>query len=84
MFEIKFDNQPEGFLKKCDKILFERIKNKLEELKDNPVPHDSKRVVGYELLTFRIRIGKYRVLYRINYKENLIVVVKIDHREKIY
>ena len=84
MLEIKFDNQPEGFLKKCDKILFERIKNKLEELKDNPVPHDSKRVGGYELPTFRIRIGKYRVLYRINYKENLIVVVKIDHREKIY
>jgi len=29
MFEIKLDSQPEDFLKKCDKLLFERIKKKL-------------------------------------------------------
>lgn len=84
MFEIKLDNQPQDFLKKCQKILFERINKKLNELKENPVPHDAKRVVGYELPTFRIRIGKYRVLYRINYQENRIVVVNIDHRDRVY
>lgn len=67
MFEVKIDNQPQDFLKKCEKILFERINKKLNELKENPVPHDAKRVVGYELPTFRVRIGKYRTLYRINY-----------------
>ena len=84
MFEIKLDNQSLGFLKKCDKTLFERIKNKLNELKENPLPHDAKRIVGYELPTFRIRIGKYRALYRINHQETRIVVVKIDHRERVY
>jgi len=84
MFEIKLDNQPENFLKKCDKVLFERIKRKLNELRENPVPHDAKRVIGYELPIFRIRIGKYRILYRINHKENRIIMIKIDHREKVY
>jgi mRNA interferase RelE/StbE len=65
-------------------MLFERIKKKLNELKENPVPHDAKRVVGYELPTFRIRIGKYRALYRINHQENRIIVVKMDHRERVY
>lgn len=84
MLEIRLDNQPEKFLKNCEKTLFERIISKLKELKENPVPHDSKRIIGYELPTFRIRIGKYRALYRINYETKTIIVVKIDHRETVY
>ncbi len=84
MFEIKFDNQAEHFLAKCENETFERISDKIEVLKLNPVPHDAKRVLGYELPTFRIRIGKYRALYRINYEENRIIVVKIDKRDKVY
>lgn len=84
MFEIKLDKQPEHFLVKCENEIFERVSEKLEDLKQNPVPHDAKRVIGYELPTFRIRIGKYRALYRINYEEKRIIVVKIDKREKVY
>ena len=84
MFEVKFDKQAEHFLSKCEKQLFDRIVEKLELLKQNPVPHDSKRVLGYELPTFRIRVGKYRTLYRINYEEKIIIIVKIDKRDKVY
>ena len=84
MLEIKLDNQPEKFLKKCEKSIFDRIIGKLKELKQNPIPHDAKRIVGYSEPTFRIRIGKYRALYRINYESKIIVVVKIDHRERVY
>ena len=84
MFEIKLDKQAEHFLYKCENEIFELISEKLEALKQNPVPHDSKRVLGYELPTFRIRIGKYRALYRVNYEEKRIIVVKIDKRDKVY
>lgn len=84
MFDIKFDKQAEHFLTKCEDELFERISEKLETLKQNPVPHDAKRILGYELPTFRIRIGKYRSLYRINYDDKIIIVVKIDKRGKVY
>ncbi len=84
MFEIKLDNQPEHFLLKCEKEIFNRIHDKLELLKENPVPHDSKRMLVYELPTFRIRIGKHRALYRLNYEDKLIIVVKIDKRDKVY
>ena len=84
MFEIKLDKQPEHFLLKCEDKLFERISKKLEMLRQNPVPHDAKRVLGYELPTFRIRIGKHRALYRVNYEEKRIIVVKIDKRDKVY
>ena len=84
MFEIKLDKQPVKFLKNCERILFDRIINKLGELKQNPVPHNAKRVIGYDKPTFRIRIGKYRALYRINYEGKLIIIVKVDHRERVY
>ena len=84
MLEIKLDSQPQDFLDKCENELFDRICKKLESLRSNPVPHDSKRVLGYELPTFRVRVGKIRILYRINYDSKLIVVVKIDKRDKVY
>ena len=84
MFEIKLDKQPEHFLVKCEDKLFNRINKKLEILKTNPIPHDAKRVLGYELPTFRIRIGKHRALYRVNNEEKRIIIVKIDKREKVY
>ena len=84
MFEIKLDKRPEHFLSKCENKLFERISEKFEMLKQNSVPHDAKRVLGYELPTFRIRIGKHRALYRVNYEEKRIIVVKIDKRDKVY
>ena len=84
MFDIKIDKQAEHFLARCENEVFERIVEKLENLKQNAVPHDAKRVLGYELPTFRIRIGKFRALYRINYEEKRIIVVKIDKRDKVY
>ncbi|MEK6848328.1 MAG: type II toxin-antitoxin system RelE/ParE family toxin [Nanoarchaeota archaeon] len=84
MFEIRLDKQPENFMSKCENEIFNRINAKLETLKYNPIPHDAKRVIGYELPTFRIRIGKYRALYRINYETNIIIVVKIDKRDRVY
>lgn len=84
MFEVNLDKQAENFLTKCENEVFERVSEKLENLKQNAVPHDAKRVLGYELPTFRIRIGKYRALYRINYEEKRIIIVKIDKRDKVY
>ena len=84
MLGIVLDKQPQKFLDKCDNELFDRITNKLESLRENPFPQEAKRLQDYNLPTFRIRIGKYRVLYRIDNKENLIVVVYIDKRDRVY
>ena len=84
MFEISLDKQADKFLRKCEKILFDRIVKKLEELKLNLVSHDSKRLQGYDEPTFRIRIGDYRALYRINHEEKRIVIVKVDKRDQVY
>ena len=83
-FEIKYDKQPRKFLKKLDKHLMGRIMDKIDDLlMDNPVPHDAKTIVG-EHGVFRIRIGDYRALYRINYDEEIIIIFKLDKRPRAY
>ncbi len=42
--------------------------NKADEIfEDNLVPHNAKTIIGKHGV-FRIRIGDYRALYRIDYK----------------
>ena len=82
-FSIFYDNQPKKFLKKSDKQLAARIIEKIELLKDNPVIHDSKKVIG-EDQTFRIRIGDHRVLYEVDWSNKTILIDKIDKRSKVY
>ncbi len=83
-FSIEYDRQPKIFLKKLDKHLAKRILDKVDEcLKNEPVPHSAKPIVGKHGV-FRLRIGDYRALYRINYKENRIIIFKLDKRSRIY
>jgi len=83
-FLIEYDNQPIKFFKKQDKHIIKRILDKVDEtLPDNPVPQNAKSLVGQHNC-FRIRIGDHRVLYRINYRDNKIVIFKIDKRPRAY
>lgn len=82
-FSIEYDNQPLNFLKKQDKHIIQRIMDKIDELlANNPVPHNAKTMAG-EHGVYRIRIGDYRALYRINHQENRIIIFKLDKRSKI-
>ena len=83
-YEIFYDKQPEKFLEKLDKHIAARIVDKIEAtLSNNPVPHNAVAIEG-EHGVFRIRIGDFRALYRINYQENKLIVVKVDKRSKVY
>jgi len=83
-FQIDYDKQPQDFLKKLDKHIIKRIMDKIDDLLiDNSVPHSAKAIIGEHGL-FRIRVGDFRALYRINYNENRIIIVKIDKRSKVY
>ncbi len=83
-FSIGYDKQPRKFLKKSDKHIAKRIMDKIDQvLKENPVPHDAKSVVGKSGV-FRIRIGDYRALYRVNNVDKKIIVVKLDKRQRVF
>ena len=84
MFELFIHSHAQRFLAKLERDTCSRIIRAIEGLSDDPIPHDSKRVVGSKEKLFRIRVGKFRVLYSVDYEERTIVVIKVDSRERAY
>ncbi|MFP4069851.1 MAG: type II toxin-antitoxin system RelE family toxin [Verrucomicrobiota bacterium] len=60
----------------------ERIVEKIRSLADDPRPIHAKKLSGEE--KYRIRIGDYRVLFKVNDLVVTVVVVKIGHRRDVY
>jgi len=60
-----------------------RLVKRLKALRDNPRPQGVKKLSGEDNL-YRIREGDYRILYTIEDKELIVLVVKIGDRKEIY
>ena len=59
-----------------------KILEKIRSLSDNPRPPGSLKLSAQE--RYRIRQGRYRVLYSIQDEELTVWVVKVAHRKEIY
>lgn len=59
-----------------------KILEKIRVLSDNPRPPGSLKLSGKE--RYRIRQGRYRVLYSIQDEELTVWVVKVAHRKEVY
>ncbi len=82
-YKIEFLKSAKKELSKLPRNIQERIRNKLEILKANPYPTDAKQLKNGEG-RLRIRIGDYRLIYRVENNILIILVIKIGHRSKIY
>jgi len=47
-------------------------------------PHAGVPLVGTHKGLWRVRIGKYRVIYEINEKEKAVVFHDVDLRKRVY
>jgi mRNA interferase RelE/StbE len=54
----------------------------IDGLSDNPRSAQAVKLTGKDL--YRVRSGDYRVIYQIQDKILLVVVVKIGHRREVY
>jgi mRNA interferase RelE/StbE len=70
-------------LEALPKKVIQRVNAALECLAENPRPHGSLKIKGEDNL-YRIRVGKYRVLYEIHDKTVTVLVVRIRHRKDAY
>ena len=59
-----------------------KILSKIELLRENPRPVGSEKLTGHE--RYRLRQGRYRIVYSIQDNELTVWVVKVGHRREIY
>jgi mRNA interferase RelE/StbE len=69
-------------LRKLDRQVQRWISAKVAELADDPFPPNVKKFQG-EQDHWRIRVGDYRVIYRVEKRRVVIVIVRIGHRREV-
>ncbi len=60
-----------------------RIREKIDRLSTNPRPPGAKLLKGGPGL-LRIRVGDYRVIYKVEDDRLIVLVIRIGHRSEVY
>ena len=82
-YEIEISRTAEKQLRglpRADRI---RVVRTMRALADDPFPRGARKLSGYDDV-FRIRTGRYRILYSVSERRLVIVVLKVGHRRDIY
>lgn len=83
-YRVAFDEEAEEDLSRLDRPARKRVLTKIEWLKDNfeQIVH---LPLSYEFKDFfKLRVGKWRVLYQVDYSQRKIIIAQIDIRDRIY
>jgi len=59
-----------------------KILRRIEMLSEDPRPSGCEKLTGQE--RFRVRQGRYRIVYSIQDKDLTVWIVKVGHRKDIY
>jgi mRNA interferase RelE/StbE len=81
-YEILFKESVWKDLKKVPKSDLKRILSKVEKLGDAPRPMGCEKLTGEEL--YRVRQGKYRIVYSIQDNKLTVWVIRVGHRKDVY
>jgi mRNA interferase RelE/StbE len=83
-YTVKVSRPAEKFLRALtDKKLYQRLSETLDALEENPRPINSVKLQGEEEL-YRVRVGDYRIVYQIQDRQLVVLVVQIGHRREVY
>ena len=73
------DRDLERLKRRIQRHDFERLRVAIRGLADEPRPHKVRKIEGSER-AYRIRVGNYRVVYKIYDAENLILILQVVRR----
>jgi mRNA interferase RelE/StbE len=82
-YRIEVSATAEKQLKKLGREDRIRVLRAVVALGRDPQPPGSRKLQGYDDV-FRIRVGRYRVLYSIDGRRVIITVLKVAHRKDVY
>ena len=83
MYEVVFSRSAAEFVQSLPKGHRARLRRILEAMKENPFSQPYRKIRG-ETDLYRIRLGRFRVLYEINDLAKRVTVLKIDSRNRVY
>ena len=82
-YEIQFKTSAAKEFRKLPIEIKTRLQKAMNALQIEPRPPGMKKLAGEDDL-YRIRVGDYRVIYKIDDAVLLITVMRIRHRREVY
>ena len=81
-YSIFFRKSVKSDFKNIPKRDLQRIMQRISGFAEDPRPHGSEKLSGQE--RYRVRQGRYRIIYSIQDEELTVWVVKVGHRKDVY
>jgi mRNA interferase RelE/StbE len=81
-YELVFRKSVARDLRELPKADVKRILLRIRLLTDDPRPVGCEKLSGQE--RYRVRQGSYRIVYEIDDKILIVLVVKVGHRRDVY
>lgn len=82
MYKLKLTGRAKKELKNLKKTHREAFATVLEELKEDPLT--GKLLTRGLTNQYSLRVGLYRLIYRINKKDKIVIVLTAGHRATVY
>ncbi len=82
MYKLKILPHAQKDIGHLQNKIFNNIKDKIINLANDPRPNGAIKLTNED--GYRIRIGDYRVLYRIEDKSKEIFIYRVKHRREAY
>ena len=82
-YDLRFEKTAKREFLKLPPTVARRLQPAIERLAGNPRPDAVKKLRGFRNL-YRIRVGDYRVIYRIEDESERVLILKISHRRDAY
>ncbi|MGO9277046.1 MAG: type II toxin-antitoxin system RelE family toxin [Streptosporangiaceae bacterium] len=83
LYEIELTARARKQYEALDRPVRDRIRSALASLAEDPDSAKVKALTGHDDL-LRIRVGAWRVIYRVDRGRVLIIVIEIGHRSTVY
>ncbi len=83
VYVVNLKRQAIKDLKQIDKQFHRLIKRRIKILAENPLPRGVKKLSDDDSM-FRIRQGKFRIIYTIDFEALIVRVLAVEHRKEAY
>jgi mRNA interferase RelE/StbE len=82
-YRIEWKHSATKELKRLPRDVIHKVIVAVEQLAKEPRPSGAKKLVTAEH-TYRIRIGDYRIIYRIFESALVVEIIRVKHRKDVY
>ena len=82
-YNVEISRTAERQLRRLPTEHRQRVAQTMALLAIDPHPRGSRKLTGYDDV-FRVRTGRYRVIYSIEQARLVVLVLKIGHRKDVY